>query len=119
MYANVWRPVPLRMVSNILPGSLPMHPANGLAPRASMGQQDQTPAGMMAVGSLLGLGLAAGTAWVGIRAGMKEKGFLSVVGWVVGIGGGLRALLYTGGLATSLATAAGMRNGTVTAEGTV
>jgi len=41
--------------------------------------------------------LAAGTAWVGINAGVKEKGFLSVVGWTTGIAAGLATLMHFGG----------------------
>jgi len=38
-----------------------------------------------ALGSVLGLGLAGATAYVGIHTGMKSTGFLAVMGWVVGI----------------------------------
>lgn len=35
----------------------------------------------------------AGSAWVGIRTGMKESGFLGVAGWGVGVMGALTGLL--------------------------
>jgi len=41
---------------------------------------------------VLTLGIAAAATYVGIRAGLNDKGFPSALGWVVGITGGLRAL---------------------------
>ena len=41
---------------------------------------------------------AAAAAYAGIRTGMKEHGFLSVVGWVGGIAAGLAALTGLTGL---------------------
>lgn len=51
-----------------------------------------TPGEIKAVGAGLGLvstALFAATAWVGIHTGTKEKGLLSIAGWVVGAAGGL------------------------------
>jgi hypothetical protein len=40
---------------------------------------------------------ASGAAtWVGVRAGMQEKGLLKYAGWVGGVGSGLIGLLYLG-----------------------
>lgn len=36
--------------------------------------------------------LGAAVSYVGIRTGTKESGFLSILGWIVGVGGGLYAL---------------------------
>lgn len=41
---------------------------------------------------------AAAAAYAGVRTGMKEHGFLSVVGWVGGIAAGLAALTGLTGL---------------------
>jgi hypothetical protein len=34
-----------------------------------------------------GLAFVGATGWVGIRAGLREKGWLSALGWTAGIGG--------------------------------
>ena len=53
---------------------------------------------------LLWTSLAAAAAYAGIRTGMKEKGFLSVVGWAGGIAAGLAALTgLTGVIAPTVA----------------
>jgi hypothetical protein len=53
-----------------------------------------SPAAVVGAGLILGtvstaLGVAA--SYVGIRTGLKEHGFLSILGWIVGVGG----VLYT------------------------
>lgn len=45
------------------------------------------------------MAIAAGGTWVGIRTGLREKGFLSVAGWTVGIASALTALTSLGILA--------------------
>jgi len=45
------------------------------------------------------LGVSAAATWVGIRAGMKEKGLPQVAGYVGGIGAGIIGLLYLAGQA--------------------
>ncbi len=44
------------------------------------------------IGTLLGLGISGSAAYVGISAGLKQKGAHSVLGWVVGLSGSLAAL---------------------------
>lgn len=44
-----------------------------------------------AMGDALRLAYHAGGTWLGIYVGAKEKGFKSVVGWVLGIGMGIAA----------------------------
>lgn len=43
------------------------------------------------------LGVSAAATWIGIRAGMKEKGLPQVAGYVGGIGAGLIGILYLAG----------------------
>lgn len=45
------------------------------------------------------LAIAAGGTWVGVRTGLREKGFLSATGWVVGIASAMTALTSLGILA--------------------
>lgn len=86
-------------------------------PATQMGQQRWSPApqrymagtparmgqsyfglGVTAAG-LIGLALSSAVAYVGIRTGSKEKGFGSVVGWVVGVMGVISGLGTLAGLA--------------------
>lgn len=48
--------------------------------------------GMKVAETLLTLGFTGAMAYTGIRAGLKEKGVNSAVGWVAGIGGALLGL---------------------------
>lgn len=57
--------------------------------------------------SAVGLALSAAAAWVGIRAGLREKGLLSVAGWAVGVAGALRGVLGLSGLLLLATGAAG------------
>lgn len=56
---------------------------------------------------ILGLTVAGGAAYLGLRAGIKDKGVLQVVGWIVGISGviavatTLADLFYIGGIPRS------------------
>lgn len=45
------------------------------------------------MGDTLRLAYHAGGTWLGIHVGMKESGLRSVVGWVLGAGMGLAAVL--------------------------
>lgn len=66
-----------------------------------------TPTQVKSIGTVLGLGaaaLGAATAYIGIRAGQRERGFASTLGWIVGIAGGLSALVDTIGVVGLLAT---------------
>jgi hypothetical protein len=84
------------------------HPANMLsARRMPLGQL--TPGQEKAVaigGSLLSGAFSGATAWVGIWTGQRATGFLSVLGWVIGIGGAIGAGL-------SLIEAALLATGTI------
>lgn len=48
--------------------------------------------------TLLGLGLAGVTAYVGIRTGLDQKGAMKVMGWVVASAGTLSVLFLLGNL---------------------
>lgn len=87
---------------DILPGFAFVPPAPR-RPAAALGQ-DEIPDSLVTTAGLVGLAVAGATAWVGINAGIKEKGLLSVAGWVVGVGGALRTLLIGAGLAAFAAT---------------
>lgn len=63
-----------------------------------------------AVVGLTSLAITAGGTWVGIRTGIKEKGFLSFTGWIVGIASGLGAAANLGVLAVSLAALVGLKD---------
>lgn len=62
---------------------------------ARMGQQ-QIPVPAVFLG-LVSLALAAGTAYVGIDYGRKQKGLKSAMGWIVGVGGGIATLARAAG----------------------
>ncbi len=64
---------------------------------ASMGRKGvgQSKAGVAAFGAvplLISATLGAGAAWVGFSTGSREKGLLSILGYVFGIGGALSAI---------------------------
>lgn len=44
-------------------------------------------------GDILRLAYHAGGTWLGIRTGMKERGVTSTVGWILGVGMGIAAVL--------------------------
>lgn len=62
-------------------------------------------AALAAVPLLLGAAIGAGTAWVGFSTGAREKGFLSVLGYLIGSVGALGAL---GGVLGTILTVAGV-----------
>lgn len=61
--------------------------------RPTMGQQfDQLLGWHPVFGDLLRLTFHAGTGYFGIRVGLKERGFLKGLAWVLGVGNGLAAI---------------------------
>jgi hypothetical protein len=46
-----------------------------------------------AMGDVLRLVYHTGGTWLGLYIGMREKGFMSVLGWAIGLGMGLAAVL--------------------------
>lgn len=59
--------------------------------------QNEVPRAALIGGNLILTALAAGTAWVGINAGINGKGFIRVVGWTTGIAACLATLAHLGG----------------------
>jgi len=60
-----------------------------------MGQAAPPAAAVIGAGVVVGAvstALGGAVSYVGIRTGLKESGFLSILGWIVGVGGGLYAL---------------------------
>lgn len=57
----------------------------------------EVPRAALIGGNLILTALAAGTAWVGINAGINGKGFIRVVGWTTGIAASLATLAHLGG----------------------
>lgn len=51
-------------------------------------------------GLILGTGISGLISYFGIKAGVEEKGFLKVLGWVLGIPASLSTLVGAGSLAT-------------------
>lgn len=74
--------------------------------RSVMGQADtMNPATVKAVGATIGafsVTLAAATTWVGFSTGRREKGLLSVAGYVVGAFGAVSAALDLFGIGALL-----------------
>lgn len=75
------------------PTMLPIEP-----PRLGQVTLGQERAVALGAGAL-SVAVSSATAWVGISTGLREKGLLSVAGWIVGIAGGLRGLLEVVGIA--------------------
>lgn len=65
-----------------------------------LGQQASTAVGDIGM-RLVGTAFGAAVTYVGIRSGLKDKGFPQVLGWIVGIGTGIATLLALGGVVTS------------------
>jgi len=92
---------------DIGPARLPALTVSALPAR--LGQQERLPTPgeirkTAAVGGLLGTAMGGAAAWVGIRTGVKESGFLSVAGWVVGVAGSVMGALSLFGSASVLMT---------------
>lgn len=69
--------------------------------RHEVGQITSQEARNLTVGGLLlDTAFSAGATWVGINTGVRTSGLLSILGWVVGIGGGLRTIVDLVGLAS-------------------
>lgn len=88
------------------PRGLGQTPAPLTSPATSAQAADLVETGKAAVA--VGMLFSAGTAWVGFSTGAREKGLLSGMGWVVGVGasiatiGGLSALTFADKLKNSL-----------------
>jgi hypothetical protein len=88
--AGVAKPVPWRPV---------------IAQRPAIGQDRAAVAAMGVIPMLVGAGLGAGMAWVGFSTGSRERGLLSILGYVFGAfgtlsaaGGVLGAILWVAGV---------------------
>lgn len=96
-----YSPVPLRLGQTIIPllSPLPVMPPAVLSPSEAPAEPHDKKALLTLVGiSLLALGITVGGTWVGVRTGIKEKGFLSLTGWTVGIMSGIGVLSNMGTL---------------------
>lgn len=85
-----FRGVPLGSAGRVLQEFAVMTPSSSLSQGTPYPSQGE----INALKPVLFAGLLFGglTAWVGIRAGVKEKGIVSAAGWFSGIGGGLIGL---------------------------
>lgn len=78
-----WRPV-------LAPIVRPRVMSQAVTPRA------QVSSGVQAVAHVLALGMGAATAWVGFDTGARRSGLLSVLGYVIGVGGAISAVIDLG-----------------------
>lgn len=92
------------------PYSLPPYrpayvPANG-QPLAHRLGQSVVPESSGKTGTIMmgvaGTALGVATAVIGVRAGLKEKGFYSALGWLVGAGGVILGFVNIGSFAASV-----------------
>lgn len=83
-YQSVWRPA-------ILPSGRPRVLAQAVTPRAA-----QVAPGVLTLAHTFALAMGAATAWVGFDTGARRSGLLSVLGYVVGVGGAISAALDLG-----------------------
>lgn len=94
--------MPLRTGNPLLySGARPIYrgPSSRLA-QATASSSDMTKAKTQLAGmGLVALGLSAGATWIGLRTGLREKGFLSITGWTVGVASALTGLTSLGLLA--------------------
>lgn len=65
-----------------------------------LGQQASATVGDIGM-RLIGTAFGAAVTYVGIRSGLKDRGFPQVLGWIVGIGTGIATLLTLGGVVTT------------------
>jgi hypothetical protein len=109
MFATAYRPVPraawkpTASLASVQPFNLGQNAADGVGVPG-------------VIGTLLGLGISGSAAYVGISAGLKQKGAHSVLGWVVGLSGALAGLAT---LTALLGAAFKKPAQTTTSEGTV
>lgn len=75
-YQSVWRPA-----------ILPLGRRPRVMAQAVLGQTQVLPLPVQAVAHVFGLGVGAATAWVGFDTGGRRSGLLSVLGYVIGVGG--------------------------------
>ncbi len=81
------------------PALVPMIRPRVLAQTAS--PKTPIPVPVLAIGHTVAFGVGAATAWVGFDTGARRTGLLSVLGYVIGVGGALSAvvdLVILGGL---------------------
>jgi len=84
--------------------------AFGLRPSPLMGQTFDELLGVPPyVGNLMRLGAHGATAYLGLYIGVNESGFLSAIGWIVGVLQGMGALVDVLALVTDIQDAADRR----------
>ncbi len=94
------------------PGPVPYRANLAVRPRLhAIGQAAPSAAAGAALG-LLDTGLGAATSYVGFHTAVAERGFLSILGWIVGITGGLYALSSLAGTVVLVAGGAAQRTTT-------
>lgn len=83
-YQSVWRPA-------IMPlGRRPRVMAQAVIPQQTASK------GVLTVAHVLALGMGAATAWVGFDTGARRSGLLSVLGYVIGVGGAMSMVMDLG-----------------------
>lgn len=80
-YQSIWRPAVLPL------GKRPRVMAQAVIP------QQAASTGVLTAAHVLALGMGAATAWVGLDTGMRRSGFLSILGYVIGVGGAISAVM--------------------------
>lgn len=102
---------PVRLAQAAVPRLSPMPIVQ--APATDGSPSDQ--GGLLTLGgiALVALSISAGGTWIGVRTGLKEKGFLSLTGWTVGVVSGVAAIVN---LATLVLTGAQLTKGALQAK---
>lgn len=93
-YPVAYRPFMGQEVPAVQPPAAPAPEAPPAAPLPMPAAPARAPFLVQAATAAAVLGVGAAATWVGVRAGLKEKGLPSVAGWVGGIGSGLAALFW-------------------------
>lgn len=83
-YQSIWRPAVLPL------GKRPRVMAQAVIP------QQAASTGVLTAAHVLALGMGVATAWVGFDTGARRTGFLSVLGYVIGVGGAISAVIDFG-----------------------
>ena len=112
-----YNPVPLRLGQSWMPmvSPMPVLPPASIRLSQEASQNPLKPTakgGLLSLGAigLVSLGISAGGTWVGIHTGIKEKGFLSFTGWIVGITSGIGVLANLSALILTGAALAGLKD---------